>query len=291
MNWTAESKIIVQGITESLARDYAPRMKAYGTNIVAGITAGQGEQQLEEIPIFNLVEEAVSQQGEIQTSLIFSPPFQVLDAALEAIAGGIREIIITSAGVPPLDLVRLLRKAETTNTLILGPGNAGIIIPEKIWLGISEPQFYHPGKIGLISRSPAVSYEIALELNRVGLGESMAVNLGTDSIIGSNFQQWLKILEEDQKTEAIVLLGQATGNLEQAAAAYIASSCSKPIIVYLTGIEASVEKIFADATTIISNHLSSSLAANSLEKKVISAFKKAGVTIAKKPEEIAKLLS
>ena len=290
MNWTPESKVLVQGITEPLGSDYASKMKACGTNIVAGVSAGQGGQFLDQIPVFDLVEEAISQVGEVGTALIFVEPYSALDAALEAIAAGIKQIIIVSRGVPPLDMVRLLKKAQATNTLILGPGSKGIIIPEKIWLGTSEPQFYTPGNVGLIDRTDSLSYEVALELNQAGLGQSIAVSLGTDGIIGSSVEQWLQILEEDQTTQAIVLIGQLSGSIEESAAEYIASTIKKPVIAYIAGLQAPVERTFGDAATMIAAQLSHSVPTISTDKQTIAAFQKAKVSVAKRPSQIPQLV-
>ena len=288
MQWKPDSKVLIQGITEPLGAYYATRMKDYGTNIVAGVSVGQKGQQANEIPIFDLVEEAIAEVGAIDISLIFIPPYQVLDAALEAIAAGIEQIIIVTRGVPPLDMVRLLRKAQATNTLIIGSGSHGLIIPNQLWLGICEAKFYLPGHIGLISRTDNLSDEVALSLTQAGLGQSIAVSLGTDGIIGTNFEQWLKILQQDEKTEAIVLLGQMDGSIEMAATEYIASTINKPIIAYISGIHAPVERSFGDAATMIAAELS--VPATSTDKQAIAALKQAKVNLAKRPSEIPKLV-
>lgn len=290
MNWTAESKVLIQGITEPLALQYVSQMKAYGANIVAGVSAGQGSQQIDEIPVFDLVEEAISQVGEVETTLIFVNPYEVLDAGLEAIAAGIRQIIIISNGVPPLDMVSLLQKAQLTNTFVLGSGSQGLMIPDKLWLGICESQFFTPGKVGLISRIDSFSDEIILGLTQAEIGQSMVVSLGTDGIIGSTFEQWLQVLEEDENTEAIVLLGQSNSNAEIMAAEYIASAIEKPVIAYLVGLHSPVERNFGDAGTIIATQLSYSASSISLDKQILAAFKKAKVAIAKRPSEIADLV-
>jgi succinyl-CoA synthetase alpha subunit len=290
MQWTPDSKVLIQGISEPLGAYYATRMKAYGTNIVAGVSVGKGGEQVEEIPIFDLVEQAISEVGEIEISLIFVDPFNVLDAVVEAIAAGIRQTIIVSSGVPPLDMVRLLRKAQATNTFLLGSGSHGLIIPEKLWLGISEPQFYQPGRVGIISRIDSLCDEVAFTLTKANLGQSIAVSLGTDGIIGSNFEQWLQILEEDELTDAIVLLGQPDGSAEIAAAEYIASAIEKPVIAYIAGVNAPVERRFGDAINIIATQLSQASPTTSTERQAIAALKQAKVTIAKRISEIPKLL-
>lgn len=206
MKLTSESKILIQGLYELSSSTHAARMKAYGTNVVAGINPGNGGQTLDDIPVFDLVEQALAEVGSVDTTIIFVPPYQALDAALEAITAGIRQIIIISAGMPPLDMVHLLRIAEATETLVVGPNSPGIIVPEKILLGTHASEFYTPGAVGIVSRSSTLTYEIALQLTTAGLGQSISVSIGSDTIIGSSFLQWLQILDEDETTQAIVLI-------------------------------------------------------------------------------------
>lgn len=290
MKLQPERKVLIQGILEPLAQAYVPQMKASGTNIVAGVSIGSGGQQITDIPIFDLVEEAVQQVGKIDISLIFIEPYRVLDAALEAMASHIPQIMIISKGVPPLDMVSILKKAQATNTFVLGSGSQGIIIPGKLSFGISEIECYTPGKIGLISRSDRLTDEIALILTKAGLGQSMVVSLGIDGIIGSNFEQWLQILEEDENTEAIVLLGQSNGSAELAAAEYIASTIEKPVIAYIAGVYSPLERSFGDAATIIAAQLSYAVPTTNAEQQTLAAFKQAHVSIAKRPGDIPSLI-
>ena len=238
MKLTPESKVLIQGITEPLSSTYAARMKAYGTNVVAGVSPGEGGQTLHGIPVFDLVEQALSVVGSIDTTIIFVPPYQAQDAALEALTAGIRQIIIISSGVPPLDMVHLLRKAEATETLVVGPNSPGIIVPGKILLGTHASEFYTPGSVGIVSRSSTLTYEIALGLTKAGLGQSIGVSIGSDVIAGSSFIQWLQILDEDETTRAIVLVGETGGNSEEAAARYISEAIDKPVIAYVAGCHA-----------------------------------------------------
>ena len=290
MKWQPNSPVLIQGIAQAPAAYSAVRMKASGTRIVAGVEAGQGGEPVGEIPVFDLVEQAIAETGEIGISLIFSPAYRVLDAALEAIAAGIRQIIIVSAGVPPHDMLKLLGKAQESSTFILGSGSQGLIVPNQLCLGTHEPEFFLPGNIGIISRTDGLTGEVARALTQAGIGQSMAISLGTDGIIGLNFEQWLQILEEDEQTEAIVLLGQPNGCAEISAAQYIASAIEKPVIVYIAGLLAPVERHLGDAATIIAARLSQSVPTKSTEKQAIAAFKTAKVKIAKSPAEIPVLL-
>ena len=290
MNWSSPNKVIIQGITESQAAFYAEQMKAYGTEIVAGVSPGKGGTEVGNIPVFDLVEQVLTQVKAIDISLIFVPPYQVLDAAQEAIAAGIRRLIIFTPGVPPLDTIELIKHAEANDTVLLGPSSQGIIIPKQVWLGKLQPQFFQPGSVGLITSSQHLCYEVAAELNQADMGQSMVVSLGDERIVGSNLPQWLSILHEDSNTEAIVLIGQ---NIDEAAE--ITTYCqnhgdNKPIVVYIAGLKAPQEKVFRDAVTIISIHLSASIPAVNRDRQTITKLKKAGIKVAKRPSEIPTII-
>jgi len=288
MNLTPASKVLIQGITEPLSSTHAARMKAYGTNVVAGINPGQGGQILHEIPVFDLVEQALAVIGPVDTTIIFVPPYQALDAALEAIAAGIRQIIIISAGMPPLDMVHLLRKAEATETLVVGPNSPGIIVPGKILLGTHAREFYTPGPVGIVSRSSTLTYEIALELTRAGLGQSISVSIGSDAITGSSFLQWLQILDEDETTQAIVLVGEPGGNSEEAAARYIAEAIDKPVIAYVAGCHVPPGKHWGHTGTLAAVVGRGANVGTAQSK--LAAFKEAEVPIAERPSQISGLV-
>lgn len=288
MNLKPKSKVLIQGITEPLASTHAARMKACGTNVVAGVNPGQGGQKLDDIPVFDLVEQAVAEVGTVDTTIIFVPPYQALDAALEAIAAGIRQIIIISAGMPPLDMVYLLRKAEATETLVVGPNSPGIIVPGKILLGTHASEFYTPGSVGIVSRSSTLTYEIALELTKAKLGQSIGVSIGSDVIAGSSFLQWLQILDEDETTHAIVLVGEPGGNSEEAAARYIAEAIDKPVIAYIAGRQAPVGKHWGHAGA-LAQVVGRGADVGTAQSK-LAAFKEAKVPIAERPSQIPELV-
>ncbi len=290
MNLTPDSKILVQGITQPLGAYYATRMKAYGTNVVAGVSTGQGGQQLHGIPVFDLVEQALLKTGAIDATVIFVESYRAMDAALEAMDAGIRQIVLVTGGIPPLDMVRLMRKAETTGTLIVGPSSSGIIVPGKVLLGTQESEFYTPGPVGLITRAGALSYEVALGLTQAKLGQSIAVNLGNDAIAGSSFCQWLKILQEDQSTKAIVLVDQTGGVSEDATARYIAETIDKPLVAYVAGGSTPVDKQVSDAGAIIAAQLSGPIANASTAHHKVAAFKQANVPVADRPSQIPELV-
>ena len=290
MNWFAPNKVIIQGITAYQAAFYALQMKAYGTNIVAGVSPGEGGTDVEDIPVFDLVEQALNEVEQIDVSLIFVDSYQVLDAVTEAIAAGIRHIIIFTSRVPSLDTIKSIEHAKKTDTSILGPGSHGIVIPQQLWLGNLQPQFYQPGTVGIIANSRHLGYEVAAELNQANLGQSIVVSLGNDRIIGSKLPQWLSILDKDPHTEVMVAIGQRIDEAEEIISHCKNNGYSKPIIVYLAGLQSPQAKIYRDAVTIISNHLSASIPIENRDRLTIAKLKKVGIKIAKKPSEIPKLV-
>lgn len=290
MSFKADSKVLIQGIAETLGSTHAALMKTYGTNVVAGVSAGKGGQTLHDIPVFDMVDQALPAVGPVDITAIFTPAYLVLDAALEAIAAGIRQIIIITEGVPPLDMVRLAAKAEATDTLVIGPSCPGVIVPGKVLLGTHPSEFYIPGPVGLISRSGTLTYEIARELTRSGLGQSTCVGIGGDAIVGSSFQQWLQILEEDDATEVIVLVGEIGGASEEAAARYIDEAIDKPVIAYIAGHHAPKGRRLGHAGAIITAGLADLGADVGTAESKMAAFKQAKVPVAERPSQIPELV-
>jgi succinyl-CoA synthetase alpha subunit len=288
MNLKPDSKVLIQGFCEFISATHIAQMKVYGTNLVAGVDPGCGGQKIYGLPVFDLVEEAISQFGQIDTTIICVHPYQVLDAALEAIASNIRQIIIISAGVPPLDMVKLLRTTESHEILLVGPNSPGIIVPGKILLGTQPSEFYTPGSVGIVSRSSTLTYEVAWELTKAGLGQSISVSIGSDAIVGSSFSQWLQILDEDETTEAIVLVGQPGGESEETAARYITEAIDKPVIAYIAGRHAPPHKYWhqtGNIATVVKRDPNFGTTQNKL-----AAFQTAQVPIAESPAQIPQLL-
>ncbi|HEY9646735.1 MAG TPA: CoA-binding protein [Chroococcidiopsis sp.] len=290
MDFTANSKVLVQGITESIGSIYVPRMLEYGTQIVAGVCPGHGGSEQHGVPVFDMVDQALAKVGAIDTTVILVPPYQALDASLEAIAAGIPKIILITEGVPPLDMVRLIRKAEATDTLIVGPDSPGIIVPGQILLGTHPVDAYSPGDIGLISRSGTLTYEVAHELTKAGFGQSIAVGIGGDRIVGSSFQQWLQILEEDDRTEAIVLVGEIGGDSEEVAAQYIGEAIDKPVIAFVAGRTVPRGRNLGHASAIIASQIAELGSDLGTADNKIAAFKRVGVPVAERPSQIPGLL-
>ncbi len=298
MHLSKNTKVLIQGITEPLAIAAVPIMSAYGTQVVAGVSTGFGGTTIAGIPVYDLVEQALAEQGSVDITLVFVHPFLALDAGFEAIANNIHQIVILTEGMPPLDMVRLLRKAESTDTLVLGPNCPGIIIPGEILLGIHPPEVYSPGQVGIISRSGTLTYEVALELTQAGLGQSISVGIGSDAIVGSSLSQWLQILDEDDRTEVIVLVGEIGGDSEEIAAQYTIEEIDKPVVVYIAGQSAPTGRPLGHAGAIIAAQLFSRKGQPSRRQKVLvgtaasklMAFKRAKVPIAQRPSQIPELV-
>ncbi len=293
---TPDSKVLVQGILEPLGAICTPLMQAYGTQIVAGISPGHEGKQLNSIPIFDMVDRALASVGGVDITIIFVHPYLALDAALESIAAGIRQIILITEGVPPLDVVHLLRKAEATETLVIGPNCPGIIVPGQVLLGTHPSEFYTPGSVGIISRSGTLTYEVALELTRAGLGQSIGVGIGSDAILGSSFSQWLQVLDEDENTEVIVLVGEIGGDGEEIAARYIEEVIDKPVVAYVAGRNTPKGKHMGHAGAIIAAQVTEltrnpgALPDIGTAESKISALKKAKVPVADRPSQIPDLV-
>jgi succinyl-CoA synthetase alpha subunit len=286
MNFSSNSNVLIQGITDPLGQIYAPRMQTYGTRVVAGVDPGQGGQTVQGIAVYDMVEQAVKDVGTIDISVLFVPPYSVLDAALEARAAGIRQLIIITEGVPPLDMVHLLRHAEATETLVIGPNGPGIIVPGQLLLGIHPPSFYQVGSVGIVSRSGTLTYEIAWELTQAGLGQSIVVGIGGDRIVGSSFQQWLQILEEDDRTEVIVLIGEIGGDSEEIAAQYIAEVIDKPVVAYLAGRTISKGQPMGHAGAIIASLIAEIGTDIGTAESKLAAFKQAKIPVADRPSQV-----
>lgn len=215
LNSTRQSRILIQGIDQPAAAATLEGMLQAGANLVAGVLSQVGpESPSPTIPCFDLVEQAQAAAGPMDVALLFNPPWQILDASLEAMAGGIRQLIIATRGVPPLDGVQLVRYARQTKSLILGSGSAGMMRPQSLMLGSFRDEFFHPGNVGLICRSESLAYEVATELHDWQLGQSVVIHLGSDSIVGSPARTWLELLAQDKATKAIVLVGDIPRDLD-----------------------------------------------------------------------------
>jgi succinyl-CoA synthetase alpha subunit len=202
LNLPQDCRILIQGVEQPAAAIAMELMAVRGATLVAGVG---GANNL--LPTFDLVEEAQAAHGPIDITLLFNPPWQILDAALEAMSGGIRRLVIATKGVPPLDGLQLLRYGQKTGSFILGSGSVGLIAPDRLLLGSFDRSFFQTGSVGLICRSESLAYEVATLLQDWQLGQSVVVHLGSDSILGSTASNWLELLSADKATQSIVLVG------------------------------------------------------------------------------------
>jgi succinyl-CoA synthetase alpha subunit len=278
------TRVVVQGITGNEGRFHALAMLRYGTRVIAGVTPGKGGQAVEGIPVFDRVSEAVNQQG-ANTSIIFVPARAAKDGVLEAIEAGIKVIVVITEGIPQIDEIEFIDRADRMGVTIIGPNCPGIINPGlKIKVGILPVHIFEPGKVGIASRSGTLTYEIAWHISAAGTGQSTCIGIGGDPIIGMDFIKILKMFRADEETHGVVLIGEIGGNLEEMAADYIrASHYPKPVVAYIAGRTAPPGKRMGHAGAII---MGSAGSANSK----IAAFTHAGVPVADKPSDIVRLL-
>ena len=247
------SKVVVQGITGSEGQFHSNQMLDYGTNIVAGVTPGKGGQYTldNSIPIFNLVEEAVKETG-ADTSIIFVPPPFAAEAVIEASLAGIKVIVCITEGVPVQDMVKVKKIIEQNGTRLIGPNCPGIITVEECKLGIMPGFICKKGRIGVISKSGTLTYEAIDQLVNVGLGQTTAIGIGGDPIIGTTMKDCLELFEADQETDGIIIIGEIGGQMEIEAAKWAKNNVTKPIVGFIAGQTAPPGRRMGHAGAIVS---------------------------------------
>lgn len=276
------TRLLVQGITGRDGSFHTSKMKAYGTNIVAGVSPGKGGQQVEGIPVFNTVEEAVK-ETQANTSIIFVPAPLAGDAILEAAEAGIGLVVCISEGVPTLDMVKATAYLKKKGVKLIGANCPGLITPGEALVGILPGNIFLKGNVGLISRSGTLTYEMVNQLTTNGIGQSTCVGIGGDPVAGLYFQELLQMYEDDPETEAIVLIGEIGGDAEERAAQYIKEHITKPVVAFIAGQTAPPGKRMGHAGAIISSG-----SGTAAEK--IAAFEAIGVPVARRPVEIPILI-
>ncbi len=276
------TKLLVQGITGRDGGFHTEKMKAYGTNIVAGVSPGKGGQTKDGIPVFNTVKEAVKKTG-ANTSIIFVPASVAPDSILEASEAGIELVIAITENIPTLDMVNLMPTLKKNNTKLIGPNCPGLITPEEALVGILPGNIFKKGNIGLMSRSGTLTYEMVHQLTTNGLGQSTCIGIGGDPVVGLYYQELLEMYQNDPETDAIVLIGEIGGDAEERAATYIKNHVTKPVVAFIAGQSAPKGKRMGHAGAIISSGSGSAA-----EK--IAAFEAVGVPVAKAPQDIPVLI-
>lgn len=276
------TRLVVQGITGRDGLFHAKMMKEYGTDIVGGTSPGKGGTSIDGMPVFNTMYEAV-EQTEANTSIIFVPARFAADAIMEAADAGIQLIICITEGIPTLDVIKAYKFAEEKGALLIGPNCPGLISPGKSMVGILPGQVFQKGNVGVISRSGTLTYEIVYHLTVNGMGQSTAIGIGGDPVVGIHFCKLLEMFENDPETEAIVLIGEIGGNAEEQAAEYIRNHINKPVVAFIAGQSAPLGKQMGHAGAIISGGSGSA-------KGKIEALEAAGIRVAQEPSDIPKLL-
>ncbi len=277
------TRLLVQGITGRDGSFHSRQMMEYGTNVVAGVTPGKGGQKFEnKVPVFNTVAEAV-RETQANTSVIYVPPAGAAGAIYEAVDAGIALVVCITEGLPVMDMTRVMPFVHARGARLIGPNCPGLITPGAAKVGIIPGNICTPGRIGVVSRSGTLTYEIVNHLTRNGLGQSTCVGIGGDPIIGTNFIDCLRAFEADAGTDAIVMMGEIGGTDEQNAAAFVKASVAKPVIGFIAGQTAPKGRRMGHAGAIISG--SSGTAEEKME-----AFEAAGISVMKRPIDVISLL-
>ncbi len=279
----ADTKLVVQGITGSEGTFHTRRNVAYGTNVVAGVTPGKGGQDLDGIPVFDTVADAVREAG-ANTSMIFVPPRFAAEAILEAADAGVALVVCITEGIPVRDMAEVHSYLKGTATTLVGPNCPGVITPGVANVGIIPGEVCTPGRVGFVSRSGTLVYQIVHELTTKGIGQSTCVGMGGDPVHGVGFVNALELFEADPDTDLMIMTGEIGGDDEERAAAFVRAHVSKPIVAYIAGFEAPPGKRMGHAGAIVTG--SKGTAAAKAE-----ALEAAGVAVARTPTQVAELVA
>jgi succinyl-CoA synthetase (ADP-forming) alpha subunit (EC 6.2.1.5) len=275
------TRCIVQGITGKQGTFHAQGMLDYNTNIVAGTTPGRGGQKFGDIDVYNSIAEA-KKELDINASIIFVPAPFAKDAAFEAISQ-LDLVVIITEHIPVRDTIDVVEYAKRHDTIVIGPNTPGIITPGVGKLGIMPTHIFREGEVGLVSRSGTLTYEVAHQITRAGLGQSTCLGIGGDPVVGMDFSRVLQMFEEDKNTKAMAMIGEIGGNAEEKAAEYIKENISKPVVAYIAGVTAPPGKRMGHAGAIIEGE-------SGTAKSKIKTLEKGGVQVAERPSQIAEIM-
>jgi len=278
---TSETRLVVQGITGREGSFHALRNKAYGTEVVAGVTPGKGGQDVEGVPVFDTVAEAVERE-DANTAMVFVPPPFAADAIYEAVDAGCGTVICITEGIPAHEMLRIYNYIRPRGVTLLGPNCPGALSPGVANVGIIPAQVFAQGRIGLVSRSGTLTYQIGKELADLGLGNSTIVGIGGDPVVGMSFIDVLGRFEADEGTDLVVMVGEIGGDEEEKAAAFIAEQMKTPVVAYIAGFQAPPGKTMGHAGAIISGSSGTAAA----KKEALEAH---GVKVGSSPTEAAQL--
>ena len=277
-----KTRVVVQGITGGEGTFHTQRMLEYGTKVVAGMTPGKGGTKHLNVPVFNTVAEAVKAEG-ANAAAIFVPPFFAADAIMEAADAGVSFVVCITEGIPTFDMIKVKTFLREKPAALIGPNTPGIISPGKCKIGIMPGHIHKPGTIGIISRSGTLTYEAVQQVTKQGYGQSTAVGIGGDPIVGLKYIELLKLFRDDPGTEAVILIGEIGGTAEDEAAEYIKKEFSKPVVGFIAGQTAPPGRRMGHAGAIIAG-------GKGTAKEKMDALRAAGVHVAQSPAEIGATL-
>jgi succinyl-CoA synthetase alpha subunit len=273
-----DTRVVVQGITGREGTFHTRQCVEYGTKVVAGVTPGKGGQDVDGIPVFNTVADAVEQEG-ANASLIFVPPAFCGDAILESANAGVALVVCITEGIPTLDMVRVKNALREKEVRMIGPNCPGIITPGQCKMGIMPGFIHKEGRVGVISRSGTLTYEAVAQLTEQGIGQSTCIGIGGDPVIGSTFLDLLKLFNDDSETDAVVMIGEIGGSAEEEAAEYIGEHMGKPVVSFIAGQTAPPGKRMGHAGAIIAG-------GKGTAAEKVAALENAGVNVCQSPAEI-----
>lgn len=276
------ARLIVQGITGYQGQFHTHQMKEYGTEVVAGVTPGKSGMDVEGVPVYDTVEEAM-QEHDANTSIIFVPAPFAKDAGIESLEEGLDPVIVITEGLPVRDEIGLVNYAKEKGAHVIGPNTPGVISAGKSKAGIMPSHIFKPGSIGIVSRSGTLTYEIAADISNIGLGQTTCLGIGGDPVTGLNFIEVLEMFENDPETEAIIMIGEIGGSAEEDAAEYIKEHVTKPVAAFIAGRTAPPGKRMGHAGAIVAGD------AGTAQAK-IDALNAADVQVGSTPEEVAKII-
>ena len=277
-----DTRLIVQGITGKEGTFHTKQMIEYGTKIVGGVTPGKGGTTHEGVPVFNTVAEAVRETG-ANASVIYVPPPFAADAIMEATAAELPLVVCITEGIPVVDMVKVKRFMQGRQTRMIGPNCPGVISPGKCKIGIMPGHIHKEGRIGVVSRSGTLTYEAVGQLTALGLGQSTAIGIGGDPIIGTNHTDALKLFQEDNETDAIVMIGEIGGTAEEDAAEFAKDNVTKPIVAFIAGQTAPPGRRMGHAGAIISG-------GKGTAAEKMKALNEAGIRVVESPADIGKAI-